>query len=527
MNGELLPLGATGMTFEPIPAGVDGVCRELAQELRTLAVRLGISMSRYARQVHRDRSTLSRWFSGLAVPPADFLDRLTSDVEAATGLPLTPEARDHLRHLHRSALAERNPRSAELQSLRDRWSDADQEARELRTEVDLLKDMLRTAQHKAAEQERTLHQLERGAATARLEHRAELALVTEDHDRLRAEHDRLLGLVERLHEELREAQRRQLEAEQRCDLLEHQLEAAELAAERTAADDPLQEQAGTVDRETERLRLLLAELEAERSAAAEELAVLKQRHQKPQDYRMTAEEIAELVELHRSSPGNDAALLQAARDQPADVVARLITRLRSRSWFDDRRGPVESAVQGVMAAVLSRTAEDIAQLSEELEACGQPTDSEQLLSSAAWGSPDSVVELAELLRASARHTQLAGLLASAGRRPTEEVVPLLTAFRAGIGDPRPLLDAVSVRPPEELATVLADLRDIGDERTVNYLLQRASTRHAAEVSDVIITLAARDQLPWARFLFEQTRSWHALDRAEIRRRLNGAGLGGW
>ena len=57
MDGDLLPPPPGGMSFEPIPAAVEGTGRELARELRTLAGRLGISMGRYARDVHRDRST--------------------------------------------------------------------------------------------------------------------------------------------------------------------------------------------------------------------------------------------------------------------------------------------------------------------------------------------------------------------------------------------------------------------------------------------------------------------------------------
>ncbi|MGW4649800.1 helix-turn-helix domain-containing protein [Kitasatospora sp. NPDC004289] len=488
MDGELLPLHtiriSAGMSFEPIPGTVDGVCRELAQELRTLASRLGISMTRYARDVHRDRSTLSRWLSGVAVPPADFLDRLTSDVEAATGLPLTHEAREHLRRLHRSALAERNPRSAELQSLRDRWSDADQEARDLRTEVDLLKDMLRAAQRKAAEQEVALRQLERGATASRLEHRAELALVAGDRDHLRAERDGLLGLVERLREELREAEARQLEAEHRCHLLEHQLE----TAERAEHEAPAAEQT-----EADLLRRRLSEMEDQHAAATKALSDLR---------RLLTEEAPS------SSPGlflaNDHGgfelLPHEAVDWSVQRIAAAIGRLRAGA----SEHPAELVGQVVVAMLASsahRPAFEVAELAHLLSVGPAPADADALMREAASGKLKEVVKLAGLLALAPGHEpDLAALLTAAGHRPPEDVVTLLIHLRGSAGAVDSLLGAISYRPATDVAEIVALLHRSGRHGSVSALLRRAALRPAPLVMELRTALDRNDQAVQAREL---------------------------
>jgi len=91
----------------------------LALELRRLAGRLDSSMTGYAAAVHRDRSTLSRYFSGREVPSAAFVERLMEDGDLHTNRPLTDGAREAVRQSHRAAQHKAAPQSAAFQALRD------------------------------------------------------------------------------------------------------------------------------------------------------------------------------------------------------------------------------------------------------------------------------------------------------------------------------------------------------------------------------------------------------------------------
>lgn len=208
---------------------------ELALALRDLAQRLGVTLSRYAVRVSWDRSTLSRYFSGVLVPPAEFVEQLVDDGDRETGTELTPEARDLVRRLHRRALRATSPQSAALQDLRDELTAADRESRHLQQEAQLLRDMVRSAHERLQAQQARLRQLEHAGAADRLAHRAELAQQTADFASVRAERDALQATLTRLSAELAEAEGRARDAEERCAVLEQQLEQAETLAEEHAA----------------------------------------------------------------------------------------------------------------------------------------------------------------------------------------------------------------------------------------------------------------------------------------------------
>ncbi|MFF4659009.1 helix-turn-helix domain-containing protein [Streptomyces sp. NPDC001381] len=208
---------------------------ELALALRDLAQRLGVSLSRYAVRVSWDRSTLSRYFSGVLVPPAEFVEQLIDDGDRETSSELTPAARDLVRRLHRSALRATSPQSAALQDLRDELAAADRESRHLQQETELLREMVRSAHERLREQQVRLRQLEHAGAADRLAHRAELAQWTADFASVQAERDALQATLTRLSAELADAEGRARDAEERCAVLEQRLETAEAQAEEHAA----------------------------------------------------------------------------------------------------------------------------------------------------------------------------------------------------------------------------------------------------------------------------------------------------
>ncbi|MEU9376016.1 helix-turn-helix domain-containing protein [Streptomyces sp. NPDC048255] len=232
--GELVPRprGPRTMVFQK-DVDRDEVGDErhaLAVTLRSLAQRVGVSLNRYSARVHWDRSTLSRYFSGVLVPPAGFVEQLIDDGNRNLEVVLTPEATAAIRRLHRNALRATSPAAADLQDLRDQLAAADHESELLQQEANLVREVLASATTRAKEQEAKFRSLEHQAISARITHRAELAQWKDDYESVQAERDKLRELVCRLERELREADRRATEAEGRCAELEATLETAEEAA---------------------------------------------------------------------------------------------------------------------------------------------------------------------------------------------------------------------------------------------------------------------------------------------------------
>ncbi|WP_405978937.1 helix-turn-helix domain-containing protein [Streptomyces sp. NBC_00158] len=238
-QGELVPREPRRMVFQKdvdrLKVGPER--HALAVALRELAQRLGLTLSRYAARVLWDRSTLSRFFSGVLVPQADFVEQLIEHGDQATGVELTPTVRAHVRELHRAALRAANPLAAELQELRDELAQADRESVRLKQEVRLLQEVVRTAHEKLDEQQAQLRKLENAGAADRLVHRAEMVRWSSDFEALSAERNELLETIAGLTAQLADAERRAWEAEARCADLEEQLELAEDRAEGREAEE--------------------------------------------------------------------------------------------------------------------------------------------------------------------------------------------------------------------------------------------------------------------------------------------------
>ncbi|WP_192363411.1 helix-turn-helix domain-containing protein [Streptomyces caniscabiei] len=238
-QGELVPRGPRAMIFQKDVdrAKVGPERYELAIALRDVAQRLGVSLSRYAVRVSWDRSTLSRFFSGALVPPAEFVEQLLESGDRETGTELTPAAREVVRRLHRTALRATSPASGALQDLRDKLAEVDRESRHFQQEARLLREVIHRAQEQLDERQFQLRQLENEGAAERLAHRVELEQRSGAFEALRTERDALRESLARYEAELEEARRRAHEAELRCASLERQLESAEAEAEEDAAWD--------------------------------------------------------------------------------------------------------------------------------------------------------------------------------------------------------------------------------------------------------------------------------------------------
>ncbi|WEV26416.1 response regulator [Streptomyces sp. 71268] len=216
--------------LRPLADDLSDECRQFAVMLRELFAGLGISVRRYAARRYRDPGTISRYLSGTRVPPWEFVLDLLTDLAAARSVPTTPDAVELLRERHRAAIHTSGSVGHAVEVLQNQLADADRAARSATLTEDALGRALLERQHRIADLEVRLGQLEAAwaAERARVE-TLEQELACPDHDReqLLHEQDRLRQEVRRLTDELEEVRRRGMLAEDRCQLLERQLAAVE------------------------------------------------------------------------------------------------------------------------------------------------------------------------------------------------------------------------------------------------------------------------------------------------------------
>ncbi|MFJ3637554.1 two-component system response regulator [Streptomyces sp. NPDC090112] len=216
--GELRPLGDD----------LNEASRALAEALRELFEGLRVSVRRYAARRQRDPGTFSRYLNGTRLPPWQVINDLFADVAEHRGTAVTTEAIEFVRGLYGSAVdAASSPKHA-VEILEQQLAAADRVSRRSSVRGDVLGDALLDRTERIADLETRLNQLEADRIAER--RRAdELAAARPDISDLLQERNTLRLEVERLGADLREAQARRAAAEDRCDLLERQLEAVEAA----------------------------------------------------------------------------------------------------------------------------------------------------------------------------------------------------------------------------------------------------------------------------------------------------------
>ncbi|GDY45450.1 FxSxx-COOH system tetratricopeptide repeat protein [Streptomyces antimycoticus] len=276
VGGELVPeRGAERRIgdLKPIPEQVRPECRALAESLRELFGAVGVSLRVFAVRLHYDAGTVSRYLNGTVVPPAEFVDQLLTHAAKATGRPSSTEVMAHVHTLQRRALQATNKVGWELQRLRDQLADADRQRQQAEVRAEALSEALLVRKQRIAEME--VEQRRIAVAAADREARsAELDRLRQEREDLTAERDRLREEVARLQDALTQARRQALDAERRCEALEHQLQTEEEAAgAKAAAEDPVshrlwlaEEQATAAE---ERARRLEGELAALRGGDAD------------------------------------------------------------------------------------------------------------------------------------------------------------------------------------------------------------------------------------------------------------------
>ncbi|MGW5676839.1 response regulator [Streptomyces sp. NPDC003860] len=220
--------------LRPLADDLSKESRELAMALRRLFLGLEVSVRRYAVRRVRDAGTFSRYLSGTRVPPWEVVLDLFTDLAEHRGVAATPDAIELVRTLHRAAVATAgSPRHA-VEVLERQLADADRVSRRQAVRGDVLGEALLARKHRIADLEVRLRQLEAEWSVER-ERADRLAAAAPEASDLLRERDELRGEVGRLSEELAATRRQRDRAEERCGLLERQLEAVEGVAAPTAA----------------------------------------------------------------------------------------------------------------------------------------------------------------------------------------------------------------------------------------------------------------------------------------------------
>ncbi|MEU9607871.1 response regulator [Streptomyces sp. NPDC048057] len=219
--------------LRPLAPDLSKESRELAMALRRLFLGLEVSVRRYAVRRVRDAGTFSRYLSGTRVPPWEVVMDLFTDLAEHLGVAATPDAIELVRTLHRAAVATAgSPRHA-VEVLERQLADADRVSRRQAVRGDVLGEALLDRQHRIADLEVRLRQLEAEWSVER-ERADRLAAAAPEASDLLRERDELRGEVGRLSEELAATRLQRDRAEERCGLLERQLEAVEGVAATTA-----------------------------------------------------------------------------------------------------------------------------------------------------------------------------------------------------------------------------------------------------------------------------------------------------
>ncbi|MEV6749376.1 response regulator [Streptomyces sp. NPDC051080] len=214
--GELRPLGDD----------LTDASRALAQALRELFGGMDVSVRRYAARHQRDPGTFSRYLNGTRLPPWQVITDLFTDLAEHRGAAVTTDAIEFVRGLYGSAVdAGSSPKHA-VEILEQQLADADWASRRSSVRGDVLGDALLDRTHRIADLEVRLSQLEADRIAER-KRADELATAHPDVSGLLQERNALQLDVQRLSAELREAQALRVAAEDRCNLLERQLDAVE------------------------------------------------------------------------------------------------------------------------------------------------------------------------------------------------------------------------------------------------------------------------------------------------------------
>ncbi|MFG2825386.1 GAF domain-containing protein, partial [Kitasatospora sp. NPDC048365] len=208
--------------------------------LGQLFAALDTTLTRLSARCHRNKGSVSRYFSGERIAPKSFVEDLLRQVVEHTGQAVTAEVRDQAHLLRMDALRVRNPARYQLDELADRLGAAERELRLATVRERALLEAYESKAEQARQAEQRYLQLESDWATAQYTAGAatlELYTGPDQADEIRDELLALKSELEALRLELARAQALKHAAEEHCVRLEARLLAAEatLNAERSRA----------------------------------------------------------------------------------------------------------------------------------------------------------------------------------------------------------------------------------------------------------------------------------------------------
>ncbi|MET8137997.1 ATP/GTP-binding protein [Streptomyces sp. NPDC005251] len=466
--------------------------RALAEDLRQVFLALGIGVRRYAARRFLDAGTVTRYLNGQRVPPWDFVAGVIADVQDAQR-PLTPEAEEALRDLHRQALKSHQP-SSKAQALQDKLAEADDETRRITTRQRALEEALRDRESRLEHVRGRVRNLETNLEGQQLTHRTELEVWQGEYTRLQEECGDLQEQVIYLQESLAVARAELIAAEDRCHRLGIQLDTVqELGSDGDEDNDSpsIMAMLEEADRRSSVPELVRAVSDLElrtRQAMASELV-------RAASQSRTIEEVVGLLSALRQA-GFDA---HAQTALPAMVMVRSIDDTSALARELTREGLEEYVLILVQASVKFHQPENMAALAIALHRCGLPQHAESLLQAAAVVRPlHDLVFVALTLTDTELDTTVATAMATAAaQRPLADLVTLsITLRQACLGRYADVLqtEAASIRSAADVAELIRSLTDHGlqtDAETVFAHTQQRSVGHLIPLLHVL-----RDGRAW-------------------------------
>jgi len=275
-GGHLVPGRVPVRNLAPLPADLDPQVRIFTETIRSLYGTLGISLTRFATQVHSDKSVVSRYMSGDRLPPRDFIDKLLKAVFDKKGRPVTPDLQELVEAQFLAALKARNPTQYRVQDLSNRLRMAIEEKQQCEAEIAALSEAMHSRQEEIYRLEMEKREIRAAWASAQQTAEVESEKGQQHRHELQQAIEKLEQEVARLRKRLQSAQRRAKTAEQRCQRLEQELDAASVNADEQSAEEltRMREQLRTSEELLAQASQRFAEVRGELDEAKAEAAVL-------------------------------------------------------------------------------------------------------------------------------------------------------------------------------------------------------------------------------------------------------------
>ena len=307
LGGHLAPDRVSVRNLAPLPADLEPDVRIFTETIRSLYGTLGISLTRFATQVHSNKGTVSRYMSGDRLPPRDFIDKLLNAFFSNKGKPVTPDLQELVEEQFLAALKARNPAQHRVQDLSNQLRMAIEEKQQCEIEITALREAMHSRQEEIYRLEMEKREIRAAWASTQQAAETESEKDQQHRDELQAAIEKLEQEVARLRKRLQGAQRRAKNAEHRCQRLEQDLDAANATAGEQSTEEVtrMREQLRASEELLSQASQRFAKVKDELEEAKAEVAVLSN-HRTELEYmrnqldRSMAREQQLILELERA-----------------------------------------------------------------------------------------------------------------------------------------------------------------------------------------------------------------------------------